>query len=539
MAGLKLTTGGHKLKLKVPSVDGSFQAPSVVPTATPTTAAIQSAITPGGSKAHKLVFKTTNSQPTTPALAPASIEDVKPKKTKAGRASKPSAKLIESKKRVKEESDSENEGSTIAVVAPARPSKKIRLVSHINQTTASVFGPKTPVVIKTKVKGQKPQRRLGEGYDSEASDREEDPYIEEEFVLRMMPGPDCDYMRAAIAEKKIGLPKNQGGPDIHMRFLHHEGRRAAITIRGQCYAATLVDLPTIIEGMKSWDRRGWWKTADICQMLWVFSPVKSEDEARTIALPSILDDSFQYPHGLTPPMQFARKRRFRKRISRTAIEKVEAEVERLLDEDARAVATRYEMLEPDNGDQALSPRDSEPNGEYSEDEDAEGEAETPGSGYFGNHHTHQAPPVPFGDAEADMDDIEDMWEAEIAGDAAAAETPPSEVGATHFMPNGQDTSTMEVMIEEEEDDSDDESLRDDEGDEENAVADDQGGSRLAHVQSVKEDIADMEKQIEDTNRKLASNTNPILRKRLDDNIRRMKAELQLKISSLGEDDGED
>jgi TATA-binding protein-associated factor Taf7 len=30
-----------------------------------------------------------------------------------------------------------------------------------------------------------------------------------------------------------------------------------------------VDLPCIVEGMKSWDRRGWYKSADICQMLLV------------------------------------------------------------------------------------------------------------------------------------------------------------------------------------------------------------------------------------------------------------------------------
>lgn len=517
-----------KLKLSVPKTnpDSSARAPSVVSTGAPAIPAPQSAVTPGGSKAGKLIFKTSSSQPPTPAPAP--VEDVKPKKTKAGRATKPSAKLIESKKRTKEESESENEGSTIAVVAPGRPSKKLKLISR-GHSTVQTPGPKTPVVLKAKVKGQPPKRKLGEGYDSEASDREEDPYIEEEFVLRMMPGEDCDYLRAAIAEKKIGLPKNQGGPDIHMKFYHHDGRRASITIRGHCYAATLVDLPCVVEGMKSWDKRGWWKSADICQMLWVFSSIQKEDDAKTIPLPKIInEETYQYPHGLTPPMHFARKRRFRKRISRTAIEKVEQAVEKLLEEDAKAVSTRFEMIDPDRGTEALSPGDSARSGPYSEDDDAEGEADD--TGYFNTQHTNGAPPVPF---DEDGEDLQDMLDAEM-GDSLAAETPSSAVGGTPSMLNGGDTP-MEVVEEEEEDDSGDESLEDDDGDDDIAVADDGAErERLEKIQGIKEDIADMERQIEDSNRQLALQTNPFLRRRLETNIRNMKTELQLKISSLGE-----
>ena len=37
-----------------------------------------------------------------------------------------------------------------------------------------------------------PPRLPGVGYDSEDSDAEEDPAIQQAFVLRMQPGPDCD-----------------------------------------------------------------------------------------------------------------------------------------------------------------------------------------------------------------------------------------------------------------------------------------------------------------------------------------------------------
>jgi transcription initiation factor TFIID subunit 7 len=462
------------------------------------------------------------------------VEDVKPKKTKAGRATKPSAKLIESKRKLKEESDSENEGSTIAVLP--RPAKKIKLVTSGHGISHGVTSatPKTPaVLIKAKHKGKLPTRPPGEGYDSEASDREVDPYIEEEFVLRMMPGEDCDYLRTAIIEKKIGISVAQGGADVSMKFFHQDGRRAAITIQGHHYAATLVDLPCVIEGMKSWDRRGWWKSADICQMLWVFSPIKHEDDAKTIELPSIIDQkTFQYPHGLTPPMHFARKRRFRKRISRNAIEAVEEAVEKLLEEDAKAAGTRFEMIDPDR-------HDSEDE-EYTEDEDAEGEADD--TGYFNTQHAHVAPPLPFDES---MDaDLEADLEAAMQEDSLAAGTPISAVAATPSMLNGGETSIVEEAVEEvdEEEDSGDESLEEDDGDDENGVtveADENEKARLAHIESTKEDIADLEKQIAAANEKLGSMQMPILRKRLEDNIRKMRAELQLKISSLGEGEGDD
>ena len=72
----------------------------------------------------------------------------------------------------------------------------------------------------------------------------------------MLPGSDCDYLRQMIAEKRVGLPRKEGGADVQMKFLQPEGRRAVVTVRGNHYAATITDLPTIIEGMKSWDKEG-------------------------------------------------------------------------------------------------------------------------------------------------------------------------------------------------------------------------------------------------------------------------------------------
>lgn len=52
-------------------------------------------------------------------------------------------------------------------------------------------------------------------------------------------------------------------------------------------------------------------------------------------------DPYNFPHGLTPPLKHVRKRRFRKKLSKRAIEEVEREVERLLEIDATAEDVQY------------------------------------------------------------------------------------------------------------------------------------------------------------------------------------------------------
>jgi transcription initiation factor TFIID subunit 7 len=90
-------------------------------------------------------------------------------------------------------------------------------------------------------------------------------------------------------------------------------------------------------------------------------------------------------------------------------------------------------------------------------------------------------------------------------------------------------------------DSGDDSFDGDEEDEDEVGAvevDENERARLAEIQGMKEDIAELEVKIADMQRQLASQVNPILKKRLEDNIRKLKAELQVKKSSIGEGDDE-
>ena len=93
-------------------------------------------------------------------------------------------------------------------------------------------------------------------------------------------------------------------------------RRAVVRIRKNLYAAKLVDLPTIVESSKTLDRKNLYKTGDICQMLLVGEQISHEETI--LAYPSRPSD-YIYPHGITPPLRWVRKRRFRRRISNRVI----------------------------------------------------------------------------------------------------------------------------------------------------------------------------------------------------------------------------
>ncbi|KAF4963008.1 hypothetical protein FSARC_8953 [Fusarium sarcochroum] len=457
--------------IATPSISASTVPAAPAPTPTPTE---------GG---RKVKLKIGKSQPSTPADQP-------PTKTKAGRQPKPTQKLVESKKRAHDDLDDE--------LGSGHPTTKIKL----KQTKSGL----TPTVV-VKPKGRAPVHPPGDGYDSEASDREKDPSIEEQFVLRMMPGEQCDYVRWCMENGKMGIPRNAGGADIQLKFFEEDTRRAVLTVKGQPFAAVMVDLPTITEAMKTWDRKSFLKSADICQMLLVHTKVPTEGEARQVPLPSMIDQHFRWPHGLTPPMHDCANRRFAKTISRKEIEDKEAEVERLLAEDAKAGSTRWEWVEE-------SKDDEEDLGE----EDAEGEMDD-SMDYFQSQDM-------FGD---DDPDLEADLEAAFAVNETTAETPATGMdGATPLTTTQVNTPAALQSIETDES----EEVSDDDDDDDEDLDDDARAQR-DEEQGVKDIINDLKRQLANKQAELARTMNKILKSRIEQTIKQLKSEIELKNSSIG------
>ncbi|KAI2635488.1 hypothetical protein GGS21DRAFT_84941 [Xylaria nigripes] len=456
-----------------------------------------------------------NSQPGTPT--PSTISQTPSiMKTKAGRTSKPTAKITESKKRGYESDEDE---PLAASRVESRPSKTIKLTSKSKPFSGTPHTVSTPVsAIRFKPKGEPITHRPGDAYDSEASDREIDPHRETNFILRVLDGEPAQYLKKALAEGTIGQPKANGGADFSVQFVDSKERRAMVTINGINYAAVLVQLPTITEAMKTWDRRSLMKNSDITEMLLCFAVVKSEAEAKTTPLPPmVVKNDLKWPHGITPPMHDAPNRRFRKALSEKQWERTQNTVAKLLEDDAAADEVKMDVILEDDS-----------YADYEDDEDAEGELDV--DDYFGDQ-TQQSMDQ---DAEAELEE-EDLLREFLANDeelggntpATQAEAPtPATLYANTPMPLAEEPASEEE--EEDEDDVSDEDEDDDDEDDD----DDDGGHDRERKQQLSE-LHELQKQLEEAESKLSSTTMPILRRRISSSIESIKKEISVKKAALG------
>ncbi|MCJ1323909.1 hypothetical protein MMC10_000571 [Thelotrema lepadinum] len=405
------------------------------------------------------------------------------------------------------------------------PSKlpKLKLRAKSKQT------PVTPSSLKLKVKGRPPPRPKGQGYDSEASDAEEDPSIEENFILRMMPGEDCDYVQKAIQERNWG----KEGAKVRLKFLQADGRRAVLTVRGKLYAAIFVDMPCIVEGVKSWDKKSWYKVADICQMLMVLGVVQNDAEALNFPLPEREVDprTWAYAHGLTPPMHWVRKRRFRKRTSHHTIEQVEAQVQALLQADSEAFGdVRYEVEDPRRL-AAQSTQAGTDQSDMDEDDDLDGEGEMDDEG-MGDEAEADGQEEDGEDIGAAFESFMAQGEAEGTIEVEQAETPASSAAvmevqrmeSTEAESPAAGTTSKDETEEEESDKEEDE-------------VDEEEMEQRADIQRQREEITDLESAIKDQTAELDRVQSNMLKSKIKNKIQSLKADLELKKSAIGE--GED
>jgi len=412
---------------------------------------------------------------------------------------------------------------------PQRKKPKITLVKQPHAPPK----PTTKPTVRLRPVGRAPTRPLGEGYDSEAEDREVDPVIEEQFLLRMIDDENLPYLSDLVQKRQFN------STDLELKFLDDQGRRALLTVNHQPYAAILLDLPTITEGMKSWDKKAMVKSADICQMMLVFAKVKDEEEAKTVPLPKAVEHGHRWPHGITPPMHDARNRRFRKRLSKLEIQNKEAEVERLLALDRDAVNTKYEFFD-DRQTLTAAPESGDEYEEEEEDADADADGEV--DDYFGDAEGGHDQSYDDAALEAEFMDAFNEIPAEptdLATPAVGGTDAVTPVTANTGTPVAQtDDSGAEAAgvtgAEEDEESGDDDEDDDDDGDDD--MDGDGDEDRHDEVAGVKNEIAKLRKSLADYEKQLAQMTQPIMKKRIEASIRNVKSEIKLKQSSIGEAD---
>ncbi|CAO3656365.1 unnamed protein product [Mucor hiemalis] len=257
-----------------------------------------------------------------------------------------------------------------------------------------------------------------------------------------------------------------------------DNRKGHFTFEGRKYDVTLVDLPTIIESQKTLDKKQFYKVADISQMMLV-DPASGSDPFIPQTNGRHETDPYNYPHGLTPPLKHVRQRRFRKKLSKRAIEEVEKEVERLLEVDATAEDVQYEVV--DNRDLEM-----------------ENESD-----------------VGTQDQDVDIDDSDD--ESESDEDLVAAID-----------------RDLEEMEEEDNDDKSEDDDEDEDEDESEEDEDEEDGAQTGEIEQKRQEIAEIKQAIQRKTRDLSTAPNAMLKNRFETDINNLKKSLTLKEAHLAE-----
>ncbi|GAU93346.1 hypothetical protein RvY_05300 [Ramazzottius varieornatus] len=177
------------------------------------------------------------------------------------------------------------------------------------------------------------------------------PYEPEgQFILRL-PEPVALLVKMALDNTTKNVLKDRLKIDMQA-----ESRNAKVYVDSMEFSAKLVDLPCVVESLKTIDKKTFYKTGDVCQMLVVSGdevvdkePVDPKNQVRSDEINK--DKRYQWPHGLTPPLKNVRKTRFRKTLKRkdAELQEIENELKRLLRADSEAVpgGVKYEIVYED------------------------------------------------------------------------------------------------------------------------------------------------------------------------------------------------
>ncbi|KAG5724015.1 Transcription initiation factor TFIID subunit 7 [Termitomyces sp. T112] len=331
-------------------------------------------------------------------------------------------------------------------------------------------------------------------YDRELDSDEEDLAFEEQFILRMSPGEDLEKLKKMVAAREVGN-------DVWFKF--KDSRRAVFHIGNSTYSAKLVDLPCIIESQKTLDNKQMFKVADICQMFVVDRKLENDEPIAHQTNFNI--DEFIWPHGMTPPLHHVRKRRFRKRVNRRTIESVEQEVERLLAEDSLATEIKYDVLDNVNPDLSDS--------EFIEREEPI-DAPTPAISDSGEPQT---PGYDLGDEADERDDADAAEEEDVEADI-----------------DEELAAELDLAMADDDDDEGDGDDEDDEESEEDEEDEDDDDEDVQARKLINEEVRDLEAAVAKKGREVASSANPLIKKRFEDALKKLTADLEMKLAQRDE-----
>jgi len=164
--------------------------------------------------------------------------------------------------------------------------------------------------------------------------------LEQQFVLRMPPGPAMALRHDVDSGSMILKDK------LYIE-INNDMRHGCVRYGDKVFKTKLVDLPCVVETLKTTDSKTFYKSADISQMLVCVSEDESSDEeADANKKPKDKEKKYHWNHGITPPLKNARKKRFRKVLRKKHADQpeIEKEVKRLLRMDNEAIDVKWEVV---------------------------------------------------------------------------------------------------------------------------------------------------------------------------------------------------
>lgn len=168
--------------------------------------------------------------------------------------------------------------------------------------------------------------------------------VESQFILRLPPLPAAS-LKAVVQSGVLNL-KDRLNVQIEQDMRH-----GTVRFDGWTLPSKIIDLPCVIESHKTLDRKNFYKTADICQMMICREDGDDDrEERKEDKMKDGRDRRFVYPHGITPPLKNVRKKRFRKTLKKKVVDvpEIEKEVKRLFRTDNEAFTVRYELVNADD-----------------------------------------------------------------------------------------------------------------------------------------------------------------------------------------------
>ena len=174
--------------------------------------------------------------------------------------------------------------------------------------------------------------------------------VENQFIIRLPPLPAAS-LKAVVQSGVLNLK------DRLSIQIDQDMRHGTLRFDGWTMPAKIVDLPCVIESHKTLDKKNFYKTADICQLMVCRNEMDDVDptDNQEKLNKDGKDRRFICPHGITPPLKNVRKKRFRKTLKKKVVDvpEIEKEVKRLFRTDNEATHVRYEVVNADDDKMTL------------------------------------------------------------------------------------------------------------------------------------------------------------------------------------------